>query len=149
MAGGAVRPKAYLYRTTLRWDGEKKGTLKSGDAPELGVATPVEFRGHAGYWSPEALLVASVNSCIMTTFLWYAGRAGVELVSYESEAKGRVELKSGELVFTGCVVRPRVVVGGEDALGPAREAMGRAMAGCLISCVLKAEVSVEPEVAVR
>jgi organic hydroperoxide reductase OsmC/OhrA len=34
-----------------------------------------EFKGPEGIWSPEELLVGSVNACVMNTFLAYADAA--------------------------------------------------------------------------
>src|SRR4030067_3048092 len=102
----AIRAKSYKYATSVLWTGEKKGTLTVARKPPVEVATPPEFKGHVGIWSPEDLYVAAVNSCIMTTFLAFAGRAGLAFEGYESEAEGRREVVDARLVFTKIVVRP-------------------------------------------
>ena len=70
-----VRSKRYTYRTSVRWSQQKKGNISSPGKPEIEVATPPEFKGHEGIWSPEDLFVASVNVCVMSTFLAFAERA--------------------------------------------------------------------------
>ncbi|MGH7545745.1 MAG: hypothetical protein ACREKI_06135 [Gemmatimonadota bacterium] len=42
----------------MRWTGERKGVISAEGKPELGVATPPEFKGHEGIGSPEDLYVA-------------------------------------------------------------------------------------------
>jgi len=81
-----VRGKVFTYRTSVRWTGRKTGEASSPGKPSLAVATPPEFKGHEGFWSPEDLFVASVDACVMTTFLALAERAGVSFAAYESEA---------------------------------------------------------------
>ena len=61
--------KQFTYKTYLRWKEERKGTLSSSGKSDIEVATPPEFRGHPGIWTPEELFIGSVNICIMTTFL--------------------------------------------------------------------------------
>src|SRR4030042_1011804 len=116
----AIRPKSYKYMTSVLWKGEKKGPLSVAGKPAVEVATPPEFKGHEGIWSPEDLYVAAVNSCIMTTFLAFAGRAGLAFEGYESEAEGVLEFVEERLVFTKIVVRPPV---------PLRPREGRTQAG--------------------
>src|SRR4030043_1334372 len=103
----AIRPKSYKYMTSVLWTGEKKGALTVAGKPPVEVATPPEFKGHEGIWSPEDLYVAAVNSCIMTTFLAFAGRAGLAFEGYESEAEGLLEFVDERLVFTKIGGRPR------------------------------------------
>jgi organic hydroperoxide reductase OsmC/OhrA len=68
-----IRAKSYRYSTSVRWTGEKKGALTAAGKPPVEVGTPPEFKGHEGIWSPEDLYVASVNVCILSTFLALPG----------------------------------------------------------------------------
>src|SRR5213080_402710 len=103
-----VRSKIYAYKTGLKWTERKIGVLSSPGKPDLQVATPPEFKGHEGIWSPEDLFVASVNACVMSTFLAFAERSGLTFASYESDAEGRVELVDGKLQVTSVALTPRV-----------------------------------------
>ena len=82
--------KKFFYKTSIKWSREKKGILSSPDKPDIEIATPPEFRGHPGIWTPEDLFVSSVNSCIMLVFFHFAKRYDIEIASYHSEAKGKV-----------------------------------------------------------
>ena len=72
-----TRSKVYLYHTTVKWTDHRKGTMSCEGKPNVEVATPPEFKGHEGIWSPEDLFVASANICLMTTFIAVAERAAL------------------------------------------------------------------------
>ena len=140
----AIRPKSYLYTTSVRWTGEKKGMMDVSGKPSVEVATPPEFKGHEGIWSPEDLFVASVNSCIMTTFLAFAGRSGLAFEGYESEAEGLLEFVEGRFLFTKIVVRPRVVLRPEADRQQVEEVLHQAEKNCLVSNSVRTEIVLEP-----
>ena len=141
-----VKPKVYTYRTGVRWTEQRKGILTAAGKPDLQVATPPEFKGHEGIWSPEDLFVASVNICTMSTFLAFADRAAYKFHAYESEAEGRLELLDGKFQFTCVTLRPRLtlVPGGDP--DKAKELLEKAEASCLISNSIKARVMLEPTI---
>lgn len=140
----SVRGKQYRYTTSVRWTEEKKGVLAVAGKPSVEVATPPEFRGHEGIWSPEDLYVASVNSCIMTTFLAFAERAELALAGFESEAEGLLEFVDGSLRFTKIVVRPRIALRAGEDRGKAEEILRKAERSCLVSNSIRTETAVEP-----
>ena len=141
-----VRSKVYTYRTTVKWTEQRKGLISSAGKPDIAVATPPEFKGHEGIWSPEDLFVASVNICTMSTFLAVAERAGLGFMAYESESEGTLELVDGKFQMTKIVIRPAVTLKpGEDAV-KARELLHKAEANCLISNSIKSTVVLEATV---
>jgi organic hydroperoxide reductase OsmC/OhrA len=144
-----AKPKSFHYQVGVRWSREKRGVLVAGGKPDLEVASPPEFRGHPGIWSPEDLLVAAVNACTMTTFLSAMQRREIGLVSYESDAIGTLELADGEFRFTRVVLRPRIVVRRPEDCAAALAAVREAETGCLIAHSIVAKVEVEPVIAVQ
>lgn len=142
-----VRSKSYTYRTGVRWTDRKIGVISAIGKPDILVATPPEFKGHEGIWSPEDLFVASVNICLMTTFLAFAERAGLSFIGYEGTAEGLLELVEGKFQFTKIVLRPKLTLKpGEDAK-KAGELLTKAEANCLISNSMKCRVELEPTIA--
>jgi peroxiredoxin-like protein len=138
------KSKVYLYQTAVKWTEQRKGMITCAGKPDVQVATPPEFKGHDGIWSPEDLFVASVNVCLMTTFLAVAERAGLAFSAYESTAEGRLELVEGKFQFTTITIRPSITLNsGEDA-GKAKELIEKAERNCLISNSMKATVTLEP-----
>jgi len=141
-----MKPKSWRYENTVIWQGEKKGVLSAADKPDIQMATPPEFRGHPGIWTPEDMFVASVNCCIMTTFLYVASRMNIELVSYQSTAEGTVESRPDGLLFTEVTVKPHVTVSSEEDRRKAEEALERSEKSCLITRSANARVTLQPTV---
>ncbi len=139
-----VRSKVYTYRTAVKWSEQKKGTITSEGKPEIQVATPPEFKGHAGIWSPEDLYVAAANICLMTTFLAVAERAGLAFTAYHCEAEGRVELVEGKFQVTVITLRPHIALSSGDDATKARELIEKAEANCLVSNSMKTRIALEP-----
>ncbi len=138
------KSKVYMYHTTVKWTEQRKGVTSCAGKPEVQVATPPEFKGHAGIWSPEDLFVASANVCLMTTFLAVAERAGLAFSSYESTAEGRLELVEGKFQFTAITVRPSITLKSGDDVTLAKGLIEKAERNCLISNSMKATVTLEP-----
>lgn len=138
-----AKPKVYFYQTAVKWTEQRKGMIACAGKPDVQVATPPEFKGHEGIWSPEDLFVSSVNVCIMSTFLAFAERAGLAFSSYESVAEGRLELVEGKFQFIAITIRPTITLkpGGDAA--KAKELIEKAEANCLISNSIKTKVTVQ------
>ena len=64
----------HLYEVTLKDGPGGYVTVSAGGPPELRMAPPVEFDGPGDAWSPEQLLVASVESCFLFTLRAVAGK---------------------------------------------------------------------------
>ncbi len=142
-----MKARRYTYKVVLRWQEAKKGMLSaSANKPNIEIATPPEFHGHADIWNPEELFVASVNSCIMTTFLHYAERDSLELLGYTSEAEGILEYREGEFIFSEITVRPKILVKRDSDIKKAEEVILRSEKNCLISNSIKSRVIVLPEI---
>jgi peroxiredoxin-like protein len=136
----------YTYRTEVKWTEQKKGTITSEGKPEIQVATPPEFKGHAGIWSPEDLYVAAANICLMTTFLAVAERCGLAFTAYQCEAEGRLELVDGTFQVTVITLRPHITLPSGGDATKARELIEKAEANCLISNSMKTRITLEPTI---
>jgi len=133
-----------MYHTTVKWTEQRKGVISCAGKPDVPVATPPEFKGHEGIWSPEDLFVASVNICVMTTFLAVAERAGLAFSAYESIAEGRLELVEGKFQFTAITIKPTITLKAVADAAKAKELIEKAEANCLISNSMKTRVLLEP-----
>ena len=149
MGDAKSRVKKFFYKTGVTWQGEKKGVLSSLDKPDIEIATPPEFKGHPGIWTPEDLFVSSVNSCIMTTFLYYAEREAIQLLSYKSKAEGVLEMTDGRLVFSGIKIMPQISVKSPDDMEKVNSLINLSEKNCLISNSIKSRVEVIPEIKVE
>ena len=67
----------------------RSGTaIAPGIEPSISFSAPPEFKGQAGYWTPEHFLVAAVASCFVSTFSGMASNSNFEFLSLESETEG-------------------------------------------------------------
>jgi len=142
----SIKYKTFTYTTQVEWLENRAGVLRSEGKPEFRVSSPPEFKGEAGVWTPEDLFVAAVNVCTMTTFLAFAQRLQLPIVSYSSEAEGVLEFVEGGYRFTRVVLRPRIVVETEEAVEQAGKTFHDAHEKCLISNSIRATVLVEPNI---
>jgi peroxiredoxin-like protein len=138
--------RRFIYKTELKWNGEKNGLLLSLDKEEIKVSTPPEFRGDKNMWSPEELLIGSVNSCIMTAFLYYVQRESLDLLSYESEAEGILQRIEGKFRFSKIDVKPKIVLSSVSEVEKAKSIIELSERNCFISNSIKAEVSVDADI---
>lgn len=141
-----MRPKTYTYQNQLEWGGARGGTLAAHGKPDLRVASPPEFKGEAGVWTPEDLFVGALNICTMTTFVSHAERAGLKLRSYRSSAEGLLELVEGSFRFTRVVVRPEIAVEGPATAADVERHLHESHKRCLVSNSVRCAVILEPTV---
>ncbi len=140
--------RKFIYKTTVTWKEEKKGFLCSFGKETIKIATPPEFKGHEGMWTPEDLFVASVNVCIKTTFLHYAQKNNFKFLSYESEAEGVLEKVEDQFAFSEIKIMPKIAVESNMQIQKAKELVALAENNCFISNSIKSAIEVMPEIRV-
>jgi organic hydroperoxide reductase OsmC/OhrA len=106
----------HTFQVKTVWRHDQYCRVSARRNPELTVATPPEFGGPDCTWSPEELLVASVGSCLLSTFLYFAHRFGLAFGSYSSTSTGTIEKTSEGLRFTGIDVSIAVTVSDDEAV---------------------------------
>jgi peroxiredoxin-like protein len=134
------------YTNQLNWTEGKKGRLSAAGLPDLEVATPPEFGGPAGFWSPEQLFIAAANSCVMATFLAIAANSKLTFKSYSGSATGKVEKLEGGLQISEITIRVALKVDQEKDRDRAHRVIMKAEENCLVSRSMKTKVKVEPEI---
>jgi organic hydroperoxide reductase OsmC/OhrA len=139
----------HTYRTSLRWQENRKAALSAPGLPDLQVATPPEFPGgHPGIWSPEHLFVASAEACLMTTFLAIAENSKLAFSAYSSSAEGTLEKTPEGFMVTRIALKARVVISDPAVADRAKRIVEKAEQACLISKSMKTKIILEVEVLV-
>jgi organic hydroperoxide reductase OsmC/OhrA len=139
----------YFYETHLYWTKKRRGLIEVAELPPITTSPPPEFQGEPGYWTPEHLLVAALESCLMTTFLAVAEKSKLEVVSYRSSAIATLENdESSGLGFTRVLVRPIIKVHREADMSKARRLMEKAEKHCLVTKALSVPVHCDSNVVV-
>jgi len=138
------------YPVSVRWTGGKQGVAVSDDGlPELEVASPPQFGGPGGRWTPEHLFVEAATACWMTTFLTVAELSRLAVAEVSATGEGQLE-KGDDRRFSiaRIVLRPRVAVAREEDRDKALRLVQKAEDACLIARSMRSEIVLEPEVVV-
>jgi peroxiredoxin-like protein len=140
----------HFYEVNVNWDNDRKGTLSSPVLPTtIEVATPPEFpKGMPGLWSPEHLLIAAVNSCLMTTFLSIAENSKLEYAAFHSDSSGKLEMIDGKYVVSEITLMPEVFISKEQDREKAERVLNKSEAACLISNSIKSKIIFKPVIKV-
>jgi peroxiredoxin-like protein len=137
----------HYYETTIKWDEGRIGTLSSETLNSFKVATPPDFpKGVPNTWSPEHLYVASINTCLMTTFLAIAENSKLEFISFSSESKGKLEKVDGKFIISEIELIPEIKVKSERDKERAERIITKAEEHCLISNSVKTKVILNPTI---
>ena len=148
--------KVHEYRCRLEWTGstaegyEAYSREHRASCPpagtEIRLSSDPAFGGDPDLLNPEQLLVAAASSCQMLSFLAYAARARIDVVSYVDEAEAVMPEDDKPMRITEIVLRPRIVIAGDADEGRVRRFVERAHEACFIANSLKSEITIEPEI---
>jgi organic hydroperoxide reductase OsmC/OhrA len=146
----------HKYRCRLDWTGSTGAgydaydrTHRAGCPPagtELTLSSDPAFGGQPDLLNPEQLLAAAASSCQMLSFLAYAARARIDIVSYVDEAEAVMPEDNSPMRITEIVLRPRIVVAGEADEERVRHLVERAHHACFIANSLRSEITIEPRI---
>ena len=117
------------------------GIAFKGGAPEIFSAAPA-YKGDASKGDPEDMLVASLSSCHMLSFLAIAAKKKVTIDSYQDDAVGFLENNGGKLWMTRVILKPKVASNADAAT--LAEIHHLAHEACFIANSVKTTVTVEP-----
>jgi organic hydroperoxide reductase OsmC/OhrA len=141
-----VKYKSFKYRTQLKRIENRTGILDSDGKPPIRFSSPPEFKGEAGLWTPEDLFVSAIDACTMTTFVAFAERESIPIVSYHSDAEGLLEFVDGKYRITHVIVRPKVVVGSADLVNGTRDLFKKTHDNCIVTNSINTTVVIEPDI---
>lgn len=140
----------HFYDVNVEWNEARKGTMSSSVlSDKIEVATPPQFpNGMENIWSPEHLLVAAVNSCLMTTFLAIAENFKLEFTSFNSNAVGKLEIVDGKYMISEIELQPTVAVKNEESVEKAQRVLLKSEKACLISNSVKSTIIFKPQITI-
>jgi organic hydroperoxide reductase OsmC/OhrA len=141
-----MKPLPHHYDVHLSGGPTGYAELSTAGVPALRTAPPADYDGPGDAWSPEHLLLASVQACFLFTLRAIARVSKLEFTGLELEASGTVDRKDGVTRFTEIVLRPRVSV----AVGTNRERLlqilEKSEKTCLVSASLSTPLRLEPDI---
>jgi organic hydroperoxide reductase OsmC/OhrA len=136
----------HRYDVTLAWEGRGGAALTAGPRPAIEGGAPAEFDGKDAWWSPEHLLLSSLNLCLMTAFQSVTEKARLPIDHYDSRAEARLDHTRAGLVFTGLVIRVNVKVATTDDIEKARHLLLKAKSHCVVANALMPPVHLDATV---
>jgi len=118
---------------TYQGYGRRWRVFIKGKPDLVGTADPA-FRGEPEKHNPEDLLVASLSSCHMLSYLALCARDHIPVVSYSDEAIGVMSTTAeGGGSFTSVTLRPRVEITDASRIEQARQLHEKAHEQCFIA----------------
>lgn len=135
------------YRVTATWENKRRGAVSAdGIEPSIEFSTPPEFKGEAGFWTPEHFLVAAVGSCYVATFYAIAEISKLEFLGLQLTVEGKLGKPEGKLRFTELRLRPILTIAHGQDVDRANRLLEKAEHGCLIARSLVCPVSLESSI---
>jgi organic hydroperoxide reductase OsmC/OhrA len=146
----------HRYDLSLEWTGNRgAGTtgyrdygrdlvLRAEGKPELlGSADPT-FRGDAGRWNPEELLVAALSQCHLLSYLHVAVSHGLVVTGYRDEPTGTMAQEGIGGHFTRVLLRPAVTIADPTQVELAASLHREAGEACFIASSVNFPVDHQP-----
>ena len=122
----------HLFKAKLDWffsvtekDSPSKTYQKSHritieDKAVLQVSAAKVFKGDPSLYNPEDLLLSSVVSCHMMSYLYVCEQSGIEVLSYSDEAEATLEvLANGSGRFVNVKLYPKVIIANKEKIAEA------------------------------
>ena len=142
--------KQFLFEVQLSWLEEQKGILQATDVNEImHVATPKQFGGTGEDWSPEHLFLGAVNSCYMSTLFSFAKKMNLNILAFECNSIGQIEMLDGKYRFTFINMYPTIGIAKEEDRVKANLAVEKTQQYCLVSNSLSSEIIYHTEIVIK
>ena len=143
-----MQPYPHVYRASAT--GASAGTVVVGSPslPSITTASPPEFDGPGGVWSPETLLCAAVADCFILTFRSIARFEKLSWLELECRVDGTLERVERMPQFTRFSIAAKLAVRADADVAKARKLLERVEQTCLVSNSLRGTRTLEMEVTV-
>jgi organic hydroperoxide reductase OsmC/OhrA len=144
-----TRDKKSAGRIVLTLNGGKKTFTCSFGGRTIEIAAPSGGQPHKGVWTPEGLLVASVEGAVKESFMDLARKNGLVFFSYKSRAQGIAKGPEGDLAFSEIRIMPEITVSSSAQGVKAAELIKIAAKKCGMAKLLTAKISACPVIKLR
>lgn len=132
----------HVFKAKLDWLFPKKEvakytkshTISIDGKTILNVSAAKAFRGDPDLYNPEDLLLSSVVSCHMMSYLYVCSQNGIDVVSYTDEAEAILEvLEDGSGRFAVIKLNPKVSISNKEKIAEALSLHKKANELCFIA----------------
>lgn len=143
------------YTAKINWDRngvafnaksfDRTHDIQFGSGSTVKASSAPEFLGDKALPNPEELFTASISSCFMLTFLYWAAMKGLVIDKYNDEPVGTLAKNAeGKMAMTEVTLKPKIIFADNNNPDPAllNDLFKKAHDNCFISCSVKTIVKV-------
>ncbi|MDE2263142.1 MAG: OsmC family protein [Gammaproteobacteria bacterium] len=141
-----MKPYPHQYAASASARAIGSVVISAPALPHILTASPPEFDGPPGLWSPEVLLCAAVADCFILTFRGIARAAHFNWVALDCRVEGVLEHIGTTTQFTRFATAARLTIPPSGDCARARLLLSRAEHACLIANSLRGERALTIEV---
>jgi peroxiredoxin-like protein len=141
-----MKPLPHQYEVQLTGGPTGYARIGSAGLPDLRTSPPTAYDGPGDAWSPEHLLLASVEACYLFTLRAVARLSKVEMLDLKLDASGTVDRQEGVTRFTNIVLRPTLTIPRGADRQRALRVLEKSEESCLVSASLSTPIRLEPEI---
>lgn len=135
----------HLFKAELNWTLRKEENLTSKiynkthqikieGKPVLNVSAAKAFKGDPDLYNPEDLLLSSLLSCHMMSYLYVCAQNGIEVLEYSDNAEATLEVSpDGSGRFVKVKLYPKVKISNSDQIELALQLHQKANQLCFIA----------------
>jgi organic hydroperoxide reductase OsmC/OhrA len=132
----------HLFKAEAKWSLQKneKGFVSKNHEiiiegkPVLNVSAAKAFKGDPELYNPEDMLLSSLVSCHMMSYLYVCGQNGIEVLSYSDNAEATLEVDfDGSGCFTEVRLNPKVTIANSNKIPLALDLHKKANQLCFIA----------------
>lgn len=134
-----MQPLPHTYQVSVEAGVDGDVAVAAPGLPGFASASPPEFDGPGGRWSPESLLCSAAASCFILTFRAVARASKFEWQHLGCHVEGTLERKDGVTQFTRVSTHAVLKVAASADQAKAQQLLEKAERGCLVANSLKAE----------
>lgn len=136
----------HLFKAKLNWTSVPKGAISNSKIYSkshqiaidgkalLNVSAAKAFKGDPGLYNPEDLLLSSVVSCHMMSYLYVCSQNDITVVSYQDDAEATLEvLENGSGRFIEIHLNPKIIIKEKEKIEEAISLHTKANELCFIA----------------
>ncbi len=148
----------HSFKAQLNWQKEVKANtnqiskshaISIKGKPDLAVSAAKAFKGDSALYNPEDLLLSSLMSCHMMSYLYCCAVEKITVVSYKDHAEAILETKSdGSGRITKVTLHPEVIIAEPEKVELALALHNKANQLCFIANSCNFEVEHKAKVGV-
>src|SRR5512146_1712181 len=138
-----MKPYPHHYAASASAQAIGSVVISAPALPHIQTASPPEFDGPSGLWSPEVLLCAAVADCFILTFRGIARAAHFNWIALDCRVEGVLEHIGNTAQFTRFTTAARLTIPPSGDAARARLLLSRAEHACLIANSLRGARALE------